>query len=205
MKKRSIKNVSDRAITLKLTEWEKSVDFDSFREGILWYKEAQAFCKQLNEKYDINLYVCAAVLSCLSPNNKWHRNKIDAEGVILAFINGFGPDNIKVSTYNRNKLKAFRILNGELITESSPKTHAFAMNVGRLSPEHITIDKWHIRACLCGVEEGKVDCSESITIKQYRRVEQITSKVAQKLGLKGYEFQAMIWVEIKKAWNKEYT
>jgi len=39
------------------------------------------------------------------------------------------------------------------------------MNVGRLSPEHITIDKWHIRACLCGVEEGKVDCSESITIK----------------------------------------
>jgi len=202
MKKRSIKDASNQDITLRLTEWEESVDFDSFRKGILWYKEAQDFCRQLNQKYDIDLYACAAVLSCLSPNNKWERNKIDAERVILAFINGVSPEDIKVCTYNRNKLKAFRVLNGELIAESSPKTHAFAMNVGRLSSEHITIDKWHIRACLCGVEEGKVDCSESITIKQYRRVEQITSKVAQKLGLKGYEFQAMIWVEIKKAWNR---
>ena len=202
MKKRSIKDTSNQDITLRLTEWEESVDFDSFRKGILWYKEAQDFCRQLNQKYDIDLYVCAAVLSCLSPNNKWERNKIDAKRVILAFINGVSPEDIKVCTYNRNKLKAFRVLNGELIAESSPKTHAFAMNVGRLSSEHITIDKWHIRACLCGVEEGKVDCSESITIKQYRRVEQITSKVAQKLGLKGYEFQAMIWVEIKKAWNR---
>jgi len=67
MKKRSIKNVSDRAITLKLTEWEKSVDFDSFREGILWYKEAQAFCKQLNEKYDYKFVcLCSRVVLLIS-------------------------------------------------------------------------------------------------------------------------------------------
>lgn len=202
MEKRSIKNINDKDIAANLKSWYGFADSDNIRKGIRWYREAQDFCKYLNEKYGIDLYVCAAVVSSLSPNNKWERNKIDAEAVIIAFINGINPDNIKVCTYNRNKLKAFRILNGELIAESSPKTHAFAMNVGRLSSEHITIDKWHIRACLCRIDEGAVDCVESITSKQYRRVEQITSMVAKEFGLKGYELQAIIWVTIKQAWNR---
>jgi len=43
---------------------------------------------------------------------------------------------------------------------------------------------------------------ESVTIKQYRRIEQHTSMVAQELGLKGYELQAIIRVTIKEAWNR---
>ena len=202
MEKRSIKNIKDKDVIVNLKFWYAFAGSDNIRKGMYWYQEAQDFCKYLNEKYGIDLYVCAAVVSCLSPNNKWERNKVDAEAVIIAFINGISPDNIKVCTYDRNKLKAFRVLNGELIAESSPKTHAFAMNVGRLSSDHITIDKWHIRACLCGIDEGAVDCVESVTIKQYRRIEQLTSMVAQELGLKGYELQAIIWVTIKEAWNR---
>lgn len=202
MKKRSIINVKDKDVINKLKDWYTSASSNNIRNGMVWYSEAQDFCKYLNEKYGIDLYVCAAVVSCLSPNNKWERNKVDAEAVIVAFINGISPDNIKVCTYNRNKLKAFRVLNGELIAESSPKTHAFAMNVGRLSSDHITIDKWHIRACLCGVDEGAVDCIESITIKQYRRIEQLTSMVAKEFGIKGYELQAIVWVTIKESWNR---
>lgn len=202
MEKRSIKNIKDKDVINKLKDWYTSASSKNIRKGMQWYQEAQEFCKYLNDKYGIDLYVCAAVVSCLSPNNKWERNKVDAEAVIVAFINGINPENIKVCTYNRNKLKAFRVLNGEMIAESSPKTHAFAMNVGRLSSEHITIDKWHIRACLCGIDEGAVDCVESITAKQYRRIEQITSMVAKEFGLKGYELQAIIWVTIKQAWNR---
>lgn len=202
MEKRSIKNIKDKDVINKLKDWYTSASSENIRKGMHWYREAQDFCKDLNEKYGIDLYVCAAVVSCLSPNNKWERNKVDAEAVIVAFINGINPDNIKVCTYDRNKLKAFKVLNGEMIAESSPKTHAFAMNVGRLSSEHITIDKWHIRACLCGIDEGAVDCVDSITAKQYRRIEQITSMVAKEFGLKGYELQAIIWVTIKQAWNR---
>ena len=202
MSKRSIKNIKDNDVINTLKYWYASASSGNIRKGMMWYKEAQDFCKYLNEKYGIDLYICAAVVSCLSPNNKWLRNKIDAEAVIVAFINGISPENIKVCTYNNNKLKAFRVLNGELIAESSPKTHAFAMNVGRLSADHITIDKWHIRACMCGIGESPVDCVESITVKQYRRVEQLTSMVAEELGLKGYELQAIIWVTIKEAWGR---
>lgn len=202
MVKRSIKNVKDIDVIAQLKSWYLSANSGNIRNGVVWYSEAQEFCKYLNEKYGIDLYVCAAVVSCLSPNNKWERNKVDAEAVIVAFINGISPDNIKVCTYDRNKLKAFRILNGELIAESSPKTHAFAMNVGRLSSDHITIDKWHIRACLCGTDEGAIDCVDGVTVKQYRRIEQLTSMVAKSFELKGYELQAIIWVTIKEAWGR---
>ena len=202
MGKRSIINAKDKDVINKLKDWYTSANSNNIRKGMVWYSEAQEFCKYLNEKYGIDLYVCAAVISCLSPNNKWERNKIDAEAVIIAFINGISAESIKVCTYNNNKLKAFRVLNGEMIAESSPKTHAFAMNVGRLSSDHITIDKWHIRACLCGIDEGAVDCVDGVTIKQYRRIEQLTSMVSQELGLKGYELQAIIWVTIKDAWNR---
>jgi hypothetical protein len=46
------------------------------------------------------------------------------------------------------------------------------------------------------------DAVESCTIAQYRRIEMLTSSVAQEYSLKGYEVQAIIWVMIKKIWNR---
>ena len=146
--KLSITNYSDTKIKNRLNYWFSLATEQEIKDGKNWYKEAQDFAKYLSETYKIDSYVCASVISALSPNNKWQRNKIDAEVVIKAYLNGIDPENIKVCTYNANKVKAFRILKGEIITEKSPKTHAFAMNVGLLSSEHITIDKWHLRACL---------------------------------------------------------
>ena len=76
------------------------------------------------------------------------------------------------------------------------------MNVGLNSADHITIDKWHLRACMFSPEEGIKECVESCTAVQYRRVEKITAKLAKEYDLKGYEFQAIIWVTIKDAWNR---
>lgn len=195
--KLSITNYSDTKIKNRLNYWFSLATEQEIKDGKNWYKEAQDFAKYLSETYKIDSYVCASVISALSPNNKWQRNKIDAEVVIKAYLNGIDPENIKVCTYNANKVKAFRILKGEIITEKSPKTHAFAMNVGLLSSDHITIDKWHLRACLT---KEKTDVVESCTNVQYRRVEKITSQLAKEKGLKGYEFQAIVWVAIRNRW-----
>ena len=195
--KLSITNYSDTKIKNRLNYWFSLATEQEIKDGKNWYKEAQDFAKYLSETYKIDSYVCASVISALSPNNKWQRNKIDAEVVIKAYLNGIDPENIKVCTYNANKVKAFRILKGEIITEKSPKTHAFAMNVGLLSSEHITIDKWHLRACLT---KEKTDVVENCTNVQYRRVEKITSQLAKEKGLKGYEFQAIVWVAIRNRW-----
>jgi len=202
MAKLSVTKLTDRIIKGNLKKWFESATKEEIQSGLTWYKDAQDFSKYLSKKYDIDTYTCATVVSCLSPNNKWERNKIDAETVIKAHINGIAPDSIKVCTYNNNKLKAFRCLNGETISEKAPKTHAFAMNVGLLSSDHITIDKWHLRACVLKPNDVIKDCTETVTALQYRRIEKITAQLSKEYNLKGYELQAIIWVTIKNSWNR---
>ena len=194
--KLTVKNLSDIKIKNNLKYWLKLATKNEIDQGKNWYMDAQNFTEYLSKKYGIDSYVCASVISALSPNNKWDRNKIDAEAVIKAFIDGH--KDVKVCTYNSNKEKAFKILDGDLITEKSPKTHSFAMNVGLLSSDHITIDKWHLRAC---VTKHKAGCVESCTSVQYRRIEKITSQIAKENNLKGYELQAIIWVTIRNNWK----
>ena len=201
--KLSVTSASDAQIRANLKSWLASASEENKQIGLEWYKDAQAFCNSLAKEFDLPAYICASVVSMLSPNNKWERNKLDARAVIIAWKNGLGADSVKVCTYTPNKLKAFRALNeGERIASSAPKTHAFAMNVGLLSSDHITIDKWHIRACLTKPADGITDTVESVTEKQYRRIEAITAQIAKQNGLKGYELQAIIWVTIKENWGR---
>jgi len=200
--KLSVTNYSDTKIKNRLNDWFNLATEKEIKDGKNWYKDAQDFAKYLSDTYEIESYVCASVISALSPNNKWERNKVDAEAVIKAHLNGIAPEKIKVCTYNANKNKAFDILKGKIITEKSPKTHSFAMNVGLLSSEHITIDKWQLRACLLYPKDGITPCVESCTAVQYRRIEKITSQIAKENNLKGYELQAIIWLTIKNAWNR---
>lgn len=201
--KRSVTKLTDKQIYRSLHNWFAESTAQEREDGKLWYKEAQMFTKYVAEEYGIDSYRVAGVVSALSPNNKWERNKYDAITVIKAHLAGLSPNDIKVCTYNANKIKAFEILRGDTeITAKSPKTHSFAMNVGLNSPEHITIDKWHLRACVTLPNDGIVDCMESCTSVQYRRIEALTANVAKSLGYKGYELQAIIWVTIKRVWDR---
>ena len=169
-----------------------------------WYSEAQKHCKLKAKQYGMTTYSYAEIVSITSVNNKWARNKIDAELCVTAYQAGFKPSDIKICTYNSNKEKAFRVLDKtQILGITSPKTHAFASNVGLNSPHHITIDKHHLRACVTKPSEGVVpDVVTSCTAKQYRRIEAITAQLASEEGLKGYQYQAIIWLTIKENWNR---
>ena len=201
--KRTATKITDRQIKSNLKKWYLNARGIEYVAGMAWYREAQEFTESVAYLYKIDPYKVAGVVSALSPNNRWERNKVDAIAVIKAYIAGTTPEDVKVCTYNANKVKAFNILSGSIeITAKSPKTHAFAMNVGLNSPDHITIDKWHIRACLTTPEDGVTDCTESCTLKQYQRIEALTAQVAHSYGMKGYEFQAQVWLTIKRVWNR---
>ena len=195
--------LEDYTISTNLDHWYAISTPEQRNEGLGWYHEAQLFCRTLSRTHGISSYVVASVLSALSPNNKWDRNKIDCEAVLLAWKQGEPPESVKCCTYNANKIKAFSILEGwRKIETTSPKTHAFAMNVGLNSPDHVTIDKWMIRACIVRAYDGIVPTVETITPKQYRRVEAITVQLAHAWGLTGYQLQAIIWVTIKAHWGR---
>ncbi len=164
-----------------------------FNNGVTWYKEAHIFCVNLANEYNTTFEIVANVLSALSPRNKWEQNKKDTIKVFKAINKGQNENDIKVCTFSKNKRKAFKIAKKELlITENSPKTYSFVQNIAFLNDNFVTIDVWHYRASF-----NKMRIKKALTKLEYYQLEKLTINLAEKIGLKGYEFQAIIWCAIR--------
>jgi len=164
---------------------------DQIESGKQWYYNASDICNELAGDHFTAEQV-AGVISALSPRNKWERNIIDAETVLNAVREGLLPEYVKVCTFNTNKFKAFEIAKGNrTITDVSRKTYAFIRNIARLDPARVTVDVWHLRACF-----GKT-IDTGLTPKRYDMIEAITLDEAKRVGLKGFEYQAIIWEVVR--------
>ena len=82
----------------------------------------------------------------------------------------------------------------KVITDKSLKTYNFVHNMALLSPEHLTVDIWHLRACF--KKSIKID-SANIGRLAYEQIKSLTIKKANKIGLTGYQYQAVIWSAIR--------
>ena len=186
----------------KLNKISKNLDYyfntatnDQIKEGLQWYKTANSIVIGLSEKYFINPYKVASVMSALSPRNKWKQNVIDTEKVCEAWSNGVRAEDIKVCTFHTNKFKAFAILDDKVsITDKSLKTFNFVRNIAYLDPTAVTVDIWHLRACFDKII--KID-SASIGRVAYKQIKELTLKKALKVGVSGFEYQAIIWTSIR--------
>lgn len=168
-------------------------DQDLVSQGEAWYLQANIWCERVAVNYGISTYKVASVLSALSPRNKWERNKVDAEAVIKTWRKGGSPNDIKVCTFTSNKQKAFDILNSVAeIEPKSLKTRAFLLNIAYLDTEAVTIDVWHLRACF-----DRMIVPKSLTPKIYDQLQKLTIKLAKERGLRGYEFQAIVWGAVR--------
>ena len=86
--KRTVAKITDQDIYNNLESWYKASTRTNRKDGKNWYKDAQTFCKDISKKYKVDPYIVASVVSALSPNNKWERNKIDAEALIGCYTSG---------------------------------------------------------------------------------------------------------------------
>jgi len=186
----------------ELTKISRNLDYyfnkatrDEINTGLNWYKTANDICKDIATKYDTTTLVAASVISALSPRNKWEQNIKDSYKVFEAVKYGLHPVDIKLCTFHSNKFKAFNLIANNLqITEKSLKTFNFVHNIAFLSNEHLTVDIWHLRACFSRMI--KID-KASIGKIAYQQIKTLTIKKATKLGLKGYEYQAIIWGSVR--------
>lgn len=170
------------------------------KEGKDWYKVANQFCIDTANKFDTSPFIVASVVSALSPRNKWSQNLKDTLKVFEAVKDNKEPEQIKVCTFHKNKFKAFNIAKGlQEINKDSPKTYNFVNNIAHLSNAHLTVDIWHIRGCL---KEFKSIGNTQIGKVAYNQIKGLTIKKAYKLGLKGYELQAIIWLSVQTNINK---
>ena len=186
----------------KLNKISKNLDYyfniatdDQIKEGLQWYKKANKIVMDISTGYNIDPYKVASVMSALSPRNKWKQNIIDTEKVCQAWKNGQRAEDIKVCTFHTNKFKAFAILDDKVkITDKSLKTFNFVRNIAFLDPTALTVDIWHLRACFDKII--KID-SASIGRVAYKQIKKLTLAKAGKVGVTGFEYQAIIWTSIR--------
>lgn len=159
--------------------------------GLTWYQSANEICKDISQKYGVSTFVAAGVISALSPRNKWAKNIKDAYTVFEAVKNNVDAVDTKVSTFHTNKFKAFAIAQGKFaITSDSKKTYAFCQNIAYLDDSYITVDVWHLRACFNKTMGG-------VGTLAYEQIQKLTLNKAKKLGMRGFEYQAILWNSVQ--------
>ena len=178
-------------ISLSLDKWFNIATDEEIKNGRKWYADANQIIKEIANQFNTTEIIAASVLSALSPRNKWEQNIKDTIKVFQAIKDGKSAEQIKVCTFHTNKFKAFEIAKGnKTITKDSQKTFAFVNNIAHLDNNFVTIDVWHLRACF---NKTMGSCGKLA----YEQIQKLTIKKADKLGLKGYEYQAIIWESIR--------
>jgi len=157
---------------------------EQLSHGFTWYKKANRICVKLSIKHDLPVYKVVGILSALSPRNKWERNIIDCESVIIHGMKA------RVCTFNANKEKAVKILNCEDESEAfrllnGRKVQSFYNNI--LKPKKVstvTVDVHAMRS---------VGLNRAPNKTLYDQVEEAYTELGELLGMLPHEAQAVIW------------
>lgn len=171
--------------------------------GRAWYRDAKNQAHDIAVKHDMPVYIVVAVIAALSPNNKWVRNVINADELIGAFIRGDAMETVKVSTYNKMKEKAWRILqqipdyDGAKTMLNGQKITSFFMDI--MGEFNVTIDG-HARNIAYNERVGLTDDRTNIGVREYRALQAAYYDAAEQVGLMPYELQAITWT----AWRDEH-
>lgn len=176
----------------------KAKDRDKFD----WYQEANSFCQQLSDKYDIPKDKVIGIVSALSPMRRWDINKRDAEYYISTDKTLRWNDKLKgykkLHTTNQvNKCIRIRNTDDDILTVlGGPKTKSFYMNIKYpAGVDNVTIDRHAIAVAL-----GRIPTDEehNMTDKAYRFFVDVYKWTAEGLGMKPLLLQSITW----EVWRK---
>ena len=179
------------------------------RDGIVWYANAYADCKRIAVDCDVPIHIVVGVVAALSPNNKWDRNVTNARDLIEGYLNGDYVENIKVSTYNAMKNKAWSILetmpdNDNVITIlNGQKITSFYQNI--MGYDTCTVDG-HAKNIFYGVRRGLTDDKTNVGKREYKEISQAYVDAGKRVRvngrpLKAFEIQAITWVVWRRIHN----
>lgn len=164
--------------------------------GKAWYPIARRWCQVKAREYGVRPIVVAAIISALSPRNKWQRNLYDAEQVLINYAEGYHhPFNIVSCTFRRNVERAWNIVDHDdpSIAMTSPKTRAFVDNIINPLSELVTVDVWAMR-----IAEGDMSLrAKPLGEKKYQMYASAYVDAAKEVGMKPCDIQAITWVEAR--------
>ena len=177
--------------------------------GVEWYDRAKRYAETISKQTGVNIHTVIGVMAALSPNNKWERNVVNARDLIAGFLNGDGIDDIKVSTYNAMKNKAWSILEqmpdheGVIDILNGQKIVSFYRNI--MGDDTCTVDG-HAKNIYYGERHGLTDDKTNVGKKEYKTISDAYVKAGKRVrvngrSLKAFEIQAITWVVWRRVHN----
>lgn len=171
--------------------------------GINWYKRAHEEAVKLAAEAKVPVRAACHAIAALSPTNRWDSNLRDAKKLVAAITTGKPFHSFNVSTYTRNKRKAWEIIrlarsgrDYEKIL-SGPKVTSFADNIE--FPEknkEVTVD-FHAYSIAVGWRFTSKEVP-SIEGKTYAMLRKAYATVGEEFGIKAHQVQAVTWVWWRK-------
>ena len=163
-----------------------------YNYGKNWYKNANRTCLEIAKEVEQPLDIVVKTLAFLSPSNKWERNIIDTKNILNAHKNKIPLNDIKVCTFNSNKTKVIKLLEGKNTTITGRKVSSFYHNIYYPKTSNkVTIDRWIMRLI--------INKDKSPSSKEYDQIESEFQRVAEGLDLLPSELQAVCWGVIRNS------
>lgn len=184
--RKNIRNVLGQASPVEITEGRAAYE--------LYNKTLQ----EIAQTFELSLSRVAGAFSALSPNSDYQGNLRSLLTLCMGFKGGMQEADCTVSTYNTNRAKAWRLLQGEDFNTvyKGLKVRSFYRNL--IEPDHpraITIDG-HMVNVFRG--EVHVMSNSGITPRQYEHIAGNYRLIARQQGLLPCQLQAILWLVWKR-------
>ena len=179
-------------------------------KGKGWYSNAYSIACTLGKKYNSTSNTASAIISALSPSNKWNRNVEDAEMMLRANAYDLDLNECKPSTYGNQKLKAIAIIEGNVSDDETlkgilngQKTKSFYANISTNGKtDDCTIDGhsynvWNGTVTNLNDVPGMTPKTYRMIQDDYRTAAKIISEIEGET-LKASEVQAITWVAYRR-------
>lgn len=175
--------------TKNILKTYESATRQEMADGLTWYVRAHEHAYTIATSTGITIRQASEVIAALSPRNKWERNVMDAFALAAYHARGNRTRVMpRVATFNSNRDKAMRILDGERDVLSGRKVVAFAALVERPGlPDTVCVDT-HAYRIATGEDPG------SIGKRAYQEISDAYLDAGYVHGITGAEMQAVTWV-----------
>jgi hypothetical protein len=172
------------------------------RDGLRWYNDANAYCRELASRFDITIQQAAGIIAVFSPQAGWTENKRYAVSFLV------NPKNRLRSLVQHIKAKQILKLKSEAdiyaaqsVNDAAFKTKSFFLNI--LNPDiatDVTIDRHAIAVCLQSPDKTfALDNSYAkYTKQQYDFFQACYIRAAAKLDILPHQLQAIVWLAYRR-------
>lgn len=172
------------------------------KDGISWYNDANNYCKELAQRFNITLPQAAGIIAAFSPQSGWVENKRYAVTYLLNPSLQLRSEVQQLKAHKIVTLKSETEIYNALSTNGQAfKTKAFFVNI--LNPDivtGVTIDRHAIAVCIQkpdNVYALSKDYAQP-TEQQYKFFETCYMAASKKLNILPHELQAITWLTYRR-------